>query len=74
VDDLQRRAFAAYFRTGGFDQPSGPSGEPYTASNGKTYVPLYNGGGLLAVYRVDTVGRLKRLKRWPKQLDQKFAA
>jgi len=72
-DDLQRRALAAYFRSGGFDLPSGSSGEPYMATNGKTYVPLYNGARMIAVYRLDTVGRLKRLRRWPKEIDEKFA-
>lgn len=66
-DDLKRRAFAAYFKSGGTDQPSGQSG--VLDVDGLRYVRLFSGGRMLAVYRVDTVGRLKRLKRWPKALD-----
>lgn len=66
-DDFTRRAFAAYFRSGGTDQPSNNSG---VVKVGKLkYVHLYSVRGTLAVYRIDTVGRLKRLRRWPKELD-----
>ena len=68
-DDLRRRAFAAYFKAGGMDQPSGDSGVEIV--EGLKYVHLRAGGKTLAVYRVDTVGRLKRLKRYPKALEQK---
>ncbi len=67
-EDLRRRAFSAYFRTGAVNQPSGSSG--VVIVQGLKYVHLHNGGGTLAVYRVDTVGRLKRLKRWPKGIDR----
>lgn len=67
-DDLLRRAFAAYFRTGGRDQPANDSS--VESANGLHYVRLRNTGGTLAVYRIDTVGRLKRLKRYPKVLDE----
>ncbi|MCA9189126.1 MAG: hypothetical protein KDA99_26055 [Planctomycetales bacterium] len=67
-DALVRRAFAAYFRSGGSDQPSGNSG--LVMVDGKYYVHLYNGSRTLAVYRVDTSGRLKRLKRWPSEIDE----
>lgn len=66
-DDLKRRAFAAYFKSGATDQPSGQSGVAIV--DGLKYVRLHSGPKMLAVYRVDTVGRLKRLKRWPKALD-----
>lgn len=66
-DDLRRRAFAAYFKSGGTAQPSGSSGAIIV--DGLKYVHLHNSGQTLAVYRVDTVGRLKRLKRWPKAID-----
>lgn len=65
-EDLTRRAFAAYFRTGGMDQPSGDSGVAFHED--LQYVRLFNGGRILAIYRVDNAGRLKRLKRWPKGL------
>lgn len=66
-EDLRRRAFAAFFKSGGTDQPSGQSG--VMDVDGLRYVRLFSAGKMLAVYRVDTVGRLKRLKRWPKALD-----
>lgn len=66
-DDLRRRAFAAYFRSGATAQPSSSSG--VVAAGGLKYVHLFAGGKTLAVYRVDTVGRLKRLKRWPRAID-----
>lgn len=34
------------------------------------YVALRNVGGILAVYRVRLDGTLKRLKRWPAELEQ----
>jgi hypothetical protein len=68
-DDLTRRALGAYFRTGGeySMQPSG-SASGVEFHNGKAYVALRNGGGLLAVYRVQNNGILKRLRRWPAAL------
>jgi hypothetical protein len=64
--DLLRRAFAAWYRTGGTDQPAG-DGEVRTVG-GLTYVRLVNLNGILAVYRVESSGRLKRLKRFPNEL------
>ena len=66
-DDFKRRAFAAYFRTGGTEQPSNKSGVVHAGN--LDYVRLFNVNGTLAVYRIDTVGRLKRLKRWPRELE-----
>lgn len=66
-DDLKRRALSAYFKSGGVDQPSNQSG--VMDVDGLRYVRLFSAGQMLAVYRVDTVGRLKRLKRWPKALN-----
>jgi hypothetical protein len=69
MDDLTRRAFAAYFRTAAqdgpaaVDQPANTSGP--VEHQGKTYVVLENVRGTLAVYRVRTSGQLKRLRRWP---------
>ena len=68
MDDLTRRAFTAYFRSGGTDQPSG--GPATTTHGGKQYVVLRNARGLLAVYRVRNDGMLKRLRRWPSALEQ----
>ena len=65
---LLRRAKAAYYRAGGNDQPSKHSG--VRTVNDKDYIHLFNVRGTLAVYRVQPrLGRLKRLKRWPKALE-----
>ena len=70
--DLTRRAFAAYYRSGGehADIPSSMSGVE-TAGNGQHYVVLRGGrnaNGICAVYRVRNDGVLKRLVRWPADL------
>jgi hypothetical protein len=67
LDDLTRRAFAAYFRSGGTEQPSSASG--VVVHDGKDYVQLFNVAGTLAIYRVKPDGSLKRLRRWPAELD-----
>jgi hypothetical protein len=67
VDDMQRRALAAYFRTGGIDQPAG--GGDVVEHQGRTYVVLSNVRGTLAVYRVRAYdGRLRRMRRWPREV------
>jgi hypothetical protein len=60
---METRAFRAYFRSGGVDQPK--SGPATTLHDGKQYVVLRNTNGILAVYRIRNDGRLKRLRRWP---------
>ena len=68
------RAMAAYYgrsRTTQelYQQPSRvDSGE--VEYNGKRYVVLCNVKGILAVYRIKVDGYLKRMKRWPKVLDE----
>lgn len=65
--DLERRAFAAYFRSGGTEQPSATiSG--VEEHDGKTYVVLRNVSGLLACYRVRNDGKLKLLRRVPRAI------
>ena len=66
--DLLRRAFAAWFRSGGTDQPANTS--DLVKLGGLEYVVLHGGRGPgpLAVYRVRNDGMLKRLKRWPEDL------
>jgi hypothetical protein len=65
--NLARRAVAAYFRSGGTDQPQG---RPYLQTvNGLTYIVLRNITGVVAVYGVTNRGDLKRLKRWPSELN-----
>ena len=68
---LIRRAFAAYFRAGGTDQPANTS--TTVVHEGKLYVVLHNVNGVLAVYRVLNKGTLKGLKRWPKEIEEHFA-
>lgn len=69
MDELTRRAFAAYFRTEGARaaQPSNLSGVEDLGD--RQYVVLSNVNGILAVYRVRTSGALKRLRRWPRDLE-----
>lgn len=65
MDDLTKRAMAAYFKfSEGADQPSA-GGSGCVEHEGKQYVVLQSVRGLLAVYRVRNDGMLKRLKRWP---------
>ena len=65
-NDLLRRALEAYFRTGGFEMPSRGSG--VVVVRGVKYVRLINDNGTIAVYRVNVVGHLRRLRRLPKEL------
>jgi hypothetical protein len=66
-DQMKRRAMAAWFRSGGIDQPASNSGvEEY---DDKYYVVLRNVNGVMAVYRIRNDDSLKRLKRWPKEVE-----
>jgi len=66
-DQYLSRALSAYFKTDGGDQPAlGESG--VTSLNDKSYVVLRNVRGVLAVYRIQNSGQLRRLKRPPKEL------
>lgn len=71
MDDITARAFSAYFRYNPhghvLDQPDSASG-PVTYK-GRQYVVLFNVRGVLAVYRVRTTGVLKRLVRWPHEIE-----
>jgi hypothetical protein len=68
--DPVSRAFVAYFRSEGAsaEQPTNPPG--IVEHDGKQYVVLDNIGGILAVYRILNSGALKRMKRWPAELEQ----
>jgi hypothetical protein len=68
-DDIYRRALAAYFRSGAIMQPAANLSGVFTAA-GKHYVVLRSGADIYAVYRVRNDGMLKRLKRWPKELEE----
>jgi hypothetical protein len=65
--DLTDRAFRAYFRSGGIDQPANYSG-PVTEGD-RPYVVLRNCNGILAVYGLRKTGVLKRLREWPEALE-----
>lgn len=65
--DLTRRAYAAYFRAGGTEQPANTSG--VVEHEDKLYVVLHNVRGTLAVYRVRNDGALKRMRRWPSAVE-----
>ena len=73
--ELTNRAFAAWFRTCARelipDQPANNSG--VTNHGGHVYVVLHNAKGVMAVYRVRNDGILKRLRRWPSELEQGYA-
>ena len=65
--DYERRAFAAYFRSGGTDRPS-MHDSGFMDFGGWQCVVLRNYYGTLAVYQVAN-SRLRRMKWWPKALD-----
>ncbi len=73
-DELHRRAVAAYYRIaardgyGAVQHSERNSG--YERYNGLDYVVLRNNGQTLAVYRVRNDGVLRRLKRWPAELNR----
>jgi hypothetical protein len=94
MDDLTKRALAAYRRAAGptaddgiiiinsrpqpraAAKPAGPTADiPAGAESGpekvdgKEYVVLRNAHGVVAVYRVGTSGALRRLRRWPRDLE-----
>lgn len=72
MDDqaLTNRALRAYFRSCPWaDQPGGLSGVR-SHTNGRDYVVLDGGrNGPCAVYRVQNDETLKRLRRWPADLE-----
>jgi hypothetical protein len=70
-EDLLRRAFAAYFRTARgeeIDQPS-KSSSSVELRQDKAYVVLRNARAVLTVYRVRNDDMLRRMTRWPKNVE-----
>jgi hypothetical protein len=63
-----QRAFAAWFRSGGMDQPANTS-EVRTYKR-KHYVVLENVRGVMAVYRIKNDGMLRRMRRWPPAIER----
>lgn len=69
LDDLTQRAIKAHTGKLGAQQPAANLSGPAT-HGGLDYIVLRNLGGVLAVYRVLPLSKtLKRLKRWPKELE-----
>ncbi len=67
--ELLHRAIAAHLRQPGAQQPAADLSGPAKAG-GLDYIVLRNLGSVLAVYRVlPHSGALKRLKRWPKEVE-----
>lgn len=65
LDEIARRALAAYFETGGGDLPKSARVQRL---RGKQYAVLRKGDAVLACYRVRNDGKLKRLVRLPEGL------
>lgn len=70
IGDPLDRAFAAYFRTEGARAAQPASNSAVQEHAGKSYVVLRNTDGVLAVYRILNDGALKRLRRWPTELEE----
>lgn len=69
LHQLTQRALKLHTGKLGAQQAAADLSGPATAG-GHDYVVLRNIGGVLAVYRVLPVSRaLKRLKRWPKEVE-----
>lgn len=67
--DLVRRAYAAWFKSGGTETPKEHSGVKMRL--GLAYVVLHGVGGVLAVYRVRPDNKaLRIMKRWPVSLEK----
>ena len=70
------RAMRAYFVASKKVVGLGVSQQPSSSSSaveqygGKVYVSLRNANGIVAVYRVRNDGMLKRLRRWPKGIEE----
>ena len=74
--DYYNRAMAAYFRAPSLalelrPQPNQTLSGEYEV-NGKHYVLLANVNGVLAVYRIKPDGFLRRLRRWPRELEDEL--
>jgi hypothetical protein len=67
MNEYVRRATAAWFKSGGTEQPNNES--DLVKHDGKNYVRLVNVNGVLAVYRVRNDDMLRRMKRWPDALN-----
>ena len=75
-EELGRRALSAYFRYPASDATTPVPQQPSEAVSGfetvgnRHYAVLRNSYRLLAVFRVRPDGTLKRLRRWPAELEK----
>ena len=69
--DLYARAAAAYYRSPHDPEDGAPMAHhSYMAEHdGRQYLVLANPRAFLAVYRIRTSGMLKKLRRWPKAIE-----
>jgi hypothetical protein len=74
-DDLFARAAAAYYRAPRADADGQPAARhSYLAEHeGRQYVVLASTDAFLAVYRIRQSGMLKRMRRWPKDIEARSA-
>jgi hypothetical protein len=68
-DALTGRALAAYFRADPLARQPSDSACGVRVHHDKAYVVLRNTSDTLAVFRVRNDGILKRLRRWPKDVE-----
>lgn len=68
MDELIRRAMAAYFRAGNTGQPG--QGSEVRDIEGRRYAVLRDADGVLAVYRLTSQGKLRVLRRWPREVKE----
>jgi len=68
MDDDLNRALSAYYGNDGMDEPS-KAASGVVKHDGLDYVCLRNSHRTLAVYRIRNDGSLKRMRRYPKELD-----
>lgn len=67
--DLYNRAVAAMYRTDPIPQQPAAALSGVEEHDGRTYVVLRNGNGLVACYRVRNDHKLKRLVRLPSGIE-----
>jgi hypothetical protein len=74
MDELLSRGLRAYYtkaaREGHSANHPSMDASGYEEVDDKDYVVLRNAHGVLAVYRVRHDGMLKRLRRWPAELEE----
>jgi hypothetical protein len=70
MSEVVSRALRSYFKKEGHQaaQPTVRGTHQQEVAD-KSYVVLRNGSGVLAVFRIRTNGVLKRLRRWPTELE-----